>query len=164
MTCIWNSLSHSSFWFRKREAGCSAHWLLAVKLMSPSPVSSPQFFKFRLCYLSSSLAGRLSPGFLFHTRASFLHSTLQPYDITCGPRSDLLFFHTLFLGSFTPSLPSFVSKREVWWLFQREWEVCVWNMFLCVSCTTAGMCSPAKIYTLWTFSSVIKLIAAEPQW
>lgn len=152
MTCIWNSLSHSSFWFRKAEAGCSAHWLLAVKLMVPSPVSSPQFFKFRLCYLSSSLAGRLSPGFLFQSRASFLLSVLLPYDITCGPRSNLLFFHTLFLGSSPPLPPAFVSKREVWWLFQREWEVCVCGIFSSVSCTTAGMCSPVRIYvhfSLW---------------
>ncbi len=86
-----------------------------TELMVPSPLSSPHFLESRLCYLSSSLASRLSAGFLFHIRPSFTGpSTLQPYDITCGPKSDLLFSHTLFLVLLlhcTPP-PSFFCKKK----------------------------------------------------
>lgn len=110
--------------------------------------------------MQSNLASRLSAGFLFHIRPSFTGpSTLQPYDITCGPQSDLLFSHTLFLVLFlhlpaprrphpVPLLFFFAEKRSLIAFPERVGGVCVWNMFLCVSCTTAGMSSQAKKFCI----------------
>lgn len=115
MTRIWNiSVSFDS------ERRCSAHWLFAVKWSS----IVPNFFSSD-CYLSSGLVGRLSAGFLFHIRPFTGPRTPEPHDITCGTQSDLFFSHTLFLVLFLHNPPPFVRKREVWWLFQREWEVCM---------------------------------------
>lgn len=65
------------------------------------------------CDLQSSIASSLSAGFIFHIRPSFAGpSTLQPYDITCGPLSDLTSL-TPFFVAFPLSPPLFVRKREV---------------------------------------------------
>lgn len=79
---LWKRSKKKSYWWltsgifsvihhfgSERETCCSAHWLLAIKLMGPSPPSSPQLFEPRLCYLSSSLVTHLSAGFVFHIRA-----------------------------------------------------------------------------------------------
>lgn len=116
------------------------------------------FLESRLCYLSSSLAGRLSAGFLFHIRPSFTGpSTLQPYDITCGPQSELLFSHTLFLVLFLHP-PLFCKKKRSLMAFpERVGGVCVLNMFLC------GSTHKQRFLHFEHFASVIKLIAAGPQ-
>lgn len=166
MTTIWNIFTHSSFWFRERRSGCcSAHWLFAVKLMVPSPVSSHRFLEHRRSYLLSSLAGNLSAGFLFHTSPSSTGpSTLHSYDITCGPPSDLLFFFffapTLYswFSSFT-SLPLLWEKEKSDG-FSRESGRCV---FLCVSGICLAVVESVLEQNIVHFKgliSVVELIAA----
>lgn len=156
MTCIWNIFSHSSFWFRKRETGCSAHWLLAVKLMVPSPLLSPQFSESRLCYLSSSPVGRLSAGFLFHVLHWSQHTPARWYHLWVTGR--LAFLSHSILGS-PPSHPLSVfckKKRSLMAFPERVGGVCVWVSPL-LECTHGPT-------FLWAIFPVIMLIAAAPQW
>lgn len=107
MTCIWNIFSHSSFRFRKRETGCSAHWLLAVKLMAPSPLSSPYRFwspDCVICRLALPVACLLVSYFIFGP-PSLVPAHSSPMISPVG-HSQSCFSLTLYswFSSFTPPL------------------------------------------------------------